>query len=82
MVAQNRYVDEVYPHAPWIITEGTPSITQSFSRKTISILLLMMIFLTKQQESMMLMHFAKNWVNSKLPNEQREFQQLMSWQRF
>jgi choline-phosphate cytidylyltransferase len=22
MVAQNKYVDEVYPHAPWIITEG------------------------------------------------------------
>ena len=23
MVAQNKYVDEVLPHAPWIIGEGT-----------------------------------------------------------
>jgi choline-phosphate cytidylyltransferase len=22
MTAQNKYVDEVYPHAPWIINEG------------------------------------------------------------
>jgi glycerol-3-phosphate cytidylyltransferase-like family protein len=24
MVGQNKFVDEVYPHAPWIVDEGTP----------------------------------------------------------
>lgn len=33
MVAQNKYVDEVYPHAPWIIDEGKWRNTLEFLTK-------------------------------------------------
>ena len=75
MVKQNRYVDEVHEHAPWVLTESTLLNTQNSFLIITSILSATMIFPIILPELMMRMQSPKLWEDSKQPKGLKEFQQ-------
>lgn len=76
MCEQCKWVDEVLPHAPWVITEGTSRHIQNSSLKITSISSAMTTFPTRRLTLMMPTPPARSWASSGPPRGPREFQQL------
>ena len=81
MVAQNKYVDEVFPKSPWLIDESNNHVIQSSLQITKSTSSVTTIFPIRPLTWMMPTQFVRNWESSKRPKELKEYQQLMWLQR-